>query len=45
MYKKSLAFPHLVWMAVFVLVPIAIIFLYSVNVFTSMGEAGFSLAK
>ena len=45
MYKKTLAFPHLVWMAVFVLVPIAIIFLYSINIFTTSGDAGFSLAN
>lgn len=45
MYKKTLAFPHLVWMAVFVLVPIAIIFLYSINVFTTGGSAGFSLSN
>ncbi len=45
MYKKTLAFPHLVWMAVFVLVPIAIIFLYSINVFTTGGSAGFSLGN
>ena len=45
MYKKTLAFPHLVWMAVFVLVPIAIIFLYSINVFTTGGSVGFSLGN
>ena len=45
MYKKTLAFPHLVWICIFVLVPIAIIFLYSINIFTSGGEAGFSLAN
>lgn len=43
MYKKTLAFPHLVWMVVFVLVPIAIIFLYSINIFTTGGKVGFSL--
>lgn len=45
MYKKYLSYPHLVWMLVFVLVPIVIIFLYSINVFTSGAEAGFSLAN
>ena len=45
MYKKSLAYPHLLWMLVFVLVPIAIILLYSINIFASGGEAGFSLAN
>ncbi len=43
MYKKSLSFPHLIWMCIFVLVPIGIIFLYSINVFTTNGQAGFSL--
>lgn len=43
MYKKKLAFPHLVWMLVFVLVPIGIIFLYSINVYTTGAESGFSL--
>lgn len=43
MYKKSLAYPHLAWMTVFVLVPIAIIFLYSINVLTTNGAGGFSL--
>ena len=43
MYKKSLAYPHLLWMTIFVLVPIAIILLYSVNVFTSGTETGFSV--
>ncbi|MBQ8587922.1 MAG: ABC transporter permease [Clostridia bacterium] len=43
MYKKSLAYPHLVWMLVFVIVPIVLIFLYSVNVFTTNGTTGFSL--
>lgn len=42
MYKKSLAYPHLAWMTVFVLVPIAIIFLYSINVLTTNGTGGFS---
>jgi len=43
MYKKSLAYPHLVWMLVFVLVPIAIIFLYSINLLTTNGVGSFSL--
>ncbi len=45
MYKKYLAYPHLVWMLIFVLVPIAIIFLYSINIYTSGAEAEFSLAN
>jgi len=42
-YKKSLAYPHLTWLLVFVIVPIVLIFLYSVNVFTTNGTTGFSL--
>jgi len=45
MYKRKLAFPHLVWMLVFVLVPIGIIFLYSINVYTTGAEEGFSLSN
>ena len=43
MYKKSLSYPHLAWMLVFVLVPIGIIFLYSINIWTTSAESGFSL--
>ena len=43
MNKKSLSYPHLVWMLVFVLVPIGIIFLYSINIWTTSAETGFSL--
>ena len=43
MNKKSLAYPHLAWMLVFVLVPIGIIFLYSINIWTTSAETGFSL--
>lgn len=43
MNKKSLSYPHLFWMLIFVLVPIGIIFLYSINIWTTNAEAGFSL--
>ena len=43
MYKKKLAFPHLVGMLAFVIVPIGIIFLYSINVYTTGADMGFSL--
>lgn len=43
MNKKSLSYPHLAWMLIFVLVPIGIIFLYSINIWSTSAEAGFSL--
>ena len=43
MNKRSLSYPHLAWMLVFVLVPIGIIFLYSINIWTTSAETGFSL--
>lgn len=43
MYKKSLSYPHLVWMLVFVLVPMVIILLYSINILTPNGTGDFSL--
>ena len=43
MYKKSLSYPHLVWMSVFVLVPIVLVLLYSVNILSSGGSGTFSL--
>lgn len=43
MYKKFLAYPHLIWMLVFVIIPIFIIFLYSINVLTTSGVSEFSL--
>ena len=45
MYKKSLAYPHLAWMLVFVLVPMVIILLYSINILTPNGTGDFSLAN
>ena len=45
MYKKSLAYPHLMWMLVFVLVPMVIILLYSINILTPGGTGSFSFAN
>ncbi len=45
MYKKSLAYPHLAWMLVFVLVPMVIILLYSINILTPNGTGDFSLSN
>lgn len=42
MYKKFLSYPHLIWMLVFVLIPIVLVFLYSVNVLSTNGTTGFS---
>ena len=43
MYKKFLAYPHLVWMLVFVLVPMLLVLLYSINVLPTGIEEGFSI--
>lgn len=43
MYKKFLSYPHLVWLLIFVLIPIVLVFLYSVNVLSVGGTTGFSL--
>lgn len=43
MYKRYLAYPHLAWMVLFVIVPIVLVLLYSVNVLTTGGETGFTL--
>lgn len=42
MYKKSLAYPHLVWMTLFVVVPIILVLIYSFTVTPIDGEAYFS---
>ena len=39
MYKKSLAYPHLLWMTLFVVVPIVLVFAYSITVVPIDGEA------
>lgn len=43
MYKKYLSFPHLAWLALFVIAPIVLVLLYSVNVLTNGGQGTFSL--
>lgn len=43
MYKKFLSYPHLIWMLLFVLVPMVLVLLYSINVFTTGSEVGFTL--
>ncbi len=43
MYKKYLSFPHLAWLALFVIAPIVLVLLYSVNVLTNGGQGAFSL--
>ena len=43
MYKKSLAYPHLVWMTLFVVVPIILVFVYSITVVPIDGEPYLSL--
>lgn len=45
MYKKFLAYPHLVWMLVFVLVPMFLVLLYSINVLPAGVEEGFSIGN
>lgn len=42
MYKKSLAYPHLVWMTLFVVVPIILVLIYSFTVTPIDGEVYFS---
>lgn len=43
MYKKCLSYPHLAWLAAFVIAPIVLVLLYSVNVLTTGGSSAFSL--
>ena len=43
MYKKSLSYPHLVWMTLFVVVPIVLVLLYSLTVENLDGSSFFSL--
>ena len=43
MYKKCLSYPHRAWLAVFVIAPIVLVLLYSVNVLTTGGSSAFSL--
>ncbi len=43
MYKKSLSYPHLVWMTIFVVAPMLIIFFYAFTVTNENGNLGFTL--
>lgn len=43
MYKKSLSYPHLVWMTLFVVVPIILVLIYSLTVVNLDGSTYFSL--
>jgi len=44
-YKKFLAFPHLVWMLIFVIAPMLLVLLYSINVLPAGVEEGFSISN
>ena len=43
MYKKSLSYPHLVWMTLFVVAPMIIIFIYAFTVTNDGGQICFTL--
>lgn len=43
MYKKSLSYPHLVWMTLFVVVPIVLVLIYSLTVVNLDGSSYISL--
>ena len=43
MYKKSLSYPHLVWMTLFVVVPIVLVLIYSLTVVNLDGSTYISL--
>lgn len=43
MYKKSLSYPHLFWMTLFVAAPMLIIFFYALTVTMDNGELAFTL--
>jgi len=43
MYKKSLSYPHLVWMTLFVVVPMVIIFFYAFTINTGASGVTFTL--
>lgn len=42
MYKKSLSYPHLVWMTLFVVAPMIIIFIYAFTVSNDGGDISFT---
>lgn len=43
MYKKSLSYPHLVWMVLFVIAPMFLIFFYAFTAVDNGGSIGFTL--
>ena len=43
MYKKSLSYPHLAWMTLFVVAPMLIIFIYAFTVTNDNGQVTFTL--
>jgi len=43
MYKKSLSYPHLVWMTLFVVAPMIIIFIYAFTTSSDDGQVYFTL--
>ena len=43
MYKKSLSYPHLLWMTIFVVSPMLIIFFYAFTVNNDNGQISFTL--
>lgn len=43
MYKKSLSYPHLIWMTLFVVIPMLIIFFYAFTITYDDGSLGFTL--
>ncbi len=43
MYKKSLSYPHLVWMTLFVVAPMLIIFFYAFTITNDNGQIAFTL--
>ena len=45
MYKKSLSYPHLVWMSIFVIVPMFLIFFYAFTTTEKNGEIVFTFAN
>ena len=43
MYKKSLSYPHLAWMTLFVVAPMIIIFIYAFTITDDFGQIRFTL--
>ena len=45
MFKKSLSYPHLVWMVLFVIAPMFLIFFYALTITNDGGEIRFTLTN